>query len=244
MPEHYDVIVVGSGAGGGTLAHAPAPTGHRILILERGDFIRREKQNWDGQEVWVKHRYRNRGEWTDRDGKAFLPKQHYCVGGNTKMYGAVLFRKRERDFGEIHHVDGVSQAWPITYADLEPYYTRAEQLYHVHGERKRDPLAPPTTSPYPHPAMSHEPRVEQLTADLEGAGLHPFPLPLGIMIDEDDPVHSPCTAATLATASRACCTPRPTRGWCAWSLRSRIPTSRCAPMRMSAGWRPPPTVAA
>ncbi len=192
MPEHFDVIVIGSGAGGGTLAHALAPTGKRILILERGDFIRREKQNWNATEVWVKHRYRNSGNWTDKEGGVFLPKQHYYVGGNTKMYGAVLFRKRERDFGEVRHVDGISEAWPISYDDLEPYYTRAEQLYHVHGERKVDPLEPWTSGPFPYPAMSHEPRVEQLSADLESAGLHPFHLPLGIMIDEDDPVHSPC----------------------------------------------------
>ncbi len=192
MIDHYDVIVIGSGAGGGTLAHALAPTGKRILILERGDFIAREKQNWDAQEVWVKHRYRNSGRWTDQEGGTFLPKQHYYVGGNTKFYGAVLFRTREQDFGEIRHVDGLSEAWPITYRDLEPYYTRAEQLYHVHGERKLDPSEPPTTGLFPHPAMSHEPRVEQLAADLSAAGLHPFPLPLGIMIDEDDPAHSPC----------------------------------------------------
>ena len=100
MPEHFDLIVIGSGAGGGTLAHALAPTGKRILILERGDYLRREKQNWDATEVWIKHRYRNSGNWTDQEGGAFLPKQHYYVGGNTKMYGAVLFRKREQDFGE------------------------------------------------------------------------------------------------------------------------------------------------
>ncbi|HEY1278041.1 MAG TPA: NAD(P)-binding protein, partial [Acidimicrobiales bacterium] len=126
MSEHFDVIVIGSGAGGGTLAHALAPSGKRILMLERGDFIRREKQNWNAAEVWIKHRYRNSGKWTDKDGGAFLPKQHYYVGGNTKMYGAVLFRKRERDFGEVRHVDGISEAWPITYADLEPYYTKVE----------------------------------------------------------------------------------------------------------------------
>ena len=108
------------------------------------------------------------------------------------MYGAVLFRKREQDFGEVRHVDGVSEAWPISYADLEPYYTRAEQLYHVHGERKVDPVEPWASGPFPYPAMSHEPRVEQLSADLERAGLHPFHLPLGIMIDEGDPARSPC----------------------------------------------------
>ena len=191
--DHYDVIIIGSGAGGGTLAHALAPTGKRILILERGGYVPREIENWSSRAVWGDLRYRNSGKWTDgTTGKAFTPKQHYYVGGNTKFYGAVLFRMRERDFGEITHVDGVSPAWPITYGDLEPYYTRAEHLYHVHGERKVDPFEPPTTGPYPYPPMSDEPRIAQLRGDLERAGLNPFWLPLGIMIDEATPEHSPC----------------------------------------------------
>src|SRR6266498_2447668 len=108
MPEHYDVIVIGSGAGGGTLTYALAPTGKRVLLLERGGWYPREKENWDSTAVWGDLRYRNAGHWTDQNGKEFNPKQHYYVGGNTKVYGAVLFRKRERDFGPVHHVDGVS----------------------------------------------------------------------------------------------------------------------------------------
>ena len=120
MTDHYDVIVIGSGAGGGTLTHALAPTGQRILLLERGDFLPREPQNWDSRSVWVDLRYRNPGTWTDSDtGMEFTPKQHYYVGGNTKFYGAILFRFRERDFGSIQHVDGVSPAWPVDYADFE-----------------------------------------------------------------------------------------------------------------------------
>ncbi len=191
--DHYDVIIIGSGAGGATLAHSLADTGKRILILERGDFLPREKQNWDSVEIWGKQRYRNSGKWMDgTSGKSFTPKQHYYVGGNTKFYGAVLFRMRENDFGEIHHVDGVSPAWPISYGQLEPYYTQAEILYHVHGERGIDPLDPPSESAYPYPAVSDEPRIEQLRADLTTAGLHPFPLPMGIMIDEDRPHESRC----------------------------------------------------
>ena len=114
MTDHYDVIVIGSGAGGGTLTHALAPTGKRILLLERGDFLPREPQNWDSKSVWVDLRYHNSGKWTDADtGEEFPPKQNYYVGGNTKVYGAILFRFRERDFGEIQHVDGISPAWPL-----------------------------------------------------------------------------------------------------------------------------------
>ena len=135
MTDHYDVIVIGSGAGGGTLTHALAPTGKRILLLERGGFLPREPQNWDSKSVWVDLRYHNSGTWTDADTREeFAPKQNYYVGGNTKVYGAILFRFRERDFGEIQHVDGISPAWPVSYADFEPYYTRAEHLYHVHGQ--------------------------------------------------------------------------------------------------------------
>jgi choline dehydrogenase-like flavoprotein len=193
MVDHYDVIVMGSGAGGGTLTYSLAPTGKRILLLERGDFMPREPQNWDSQSVWLDGRYHNSGKWTDvSTGKQFAPKQHYYVGGNTKVYGAILFRFRERDFGEIQHVDGVSPAWPIDYRDLEPYYSRAEHLYHVHGERGVDPDDPPSRAPYRYPALSHEPRIAELESDLSAIGLHPFPLPVGLMYDESAPQFSPC----------------------------------------------------
>jgi choline dehydrogenase-like flavoprotein len=193
MPEHYDVIVIGSGAGGGTLTHALAPTGKRLLLLERGDFLPREVQNWDPRSIWLDGRYHNSGRWTDAStGERFSPKQNYYVGGNTKFYGAILFRFREKDFGEVRHVDGVSPAWPIDYADLEDYYTRAERLYQVHGSRGVDPDDPPSAHDYPFPPISHEPRIAQLERDLRGLGLHPFPLPNGILLDEREPSTSPC----------------------------------------------------
>jgi choline dehydrogenase-like flavoprotein len=192
MTEHYDVIVIGSGAGGGTLTHSLAPTGKRILLLERGGWYPREPENWDSRAVWGDLRYRNAGHWTDQDGKMFNPKQHYYVGGNTKVYGAVLFRFRERDFNAVHHVDGVSPAWPVSYADFEPWYAAAEELYTVHGQRGADPTEAWASGPYPWPAVSHEPRIEQLAHDLKGVGLAPFPLPLGIMLDEQMPERSAC----------------------------------------------------
>jgi choline dehydrogenase-like flavoprotein len=193
MTDHYDVIVIGSGAGGGTLTHALAPTGKRVLLLERGGYLPREVENWDSRAVWLDKRYANAGKWLDTGtGKAFTPKQHYYVGGNTKVYGAILFRFREQDFRSSQHVDGESPAWPIAYGDLEPWYTRAEALYQVHGERGSDPTEPPSAAPYPHPAISHEPRIEQLASDLRGAGLTPFPLPNGILIDEASPHTSAC----------------------------------------------------
>ena len=192
MAEHYDVIVIGSGAGGGTLTWSLAPTGKRILLLERGGWMPREKQNWDSVAVWGDKRYRNSGYWLDGDGKEFLPKQHYYVGGNTKVYGAILFRMRECDFGPVHHVDGISPAWPLNSADWDPWYTAAEQLYSVHGERGVDPTEPFTEAPFPYPPISHEPRIEELAHDLKAAGLAPFPLPNGILIDEANPERSAC----------------------------------------------------
>src|SRR6266446_7774813 len=137
--QHYDVIIIGTGAGGGTLAHRLAPSGKRILLLERGTYVPREKENWDSHAVVVENRYHVKEPWLDKNGKEFHAGTHYYVGGNTKFYGAALIRLRERDFGEIRHHDGISAAWPIGYDDLEPYYTQAEHLYQVHGTRGVDP---------------------------------------------------------------------------------------------------------
>jgi choline dehydrogenase-like flavoprotein len=188
----YDVIIIGTGAGGGTLAHRLAPSGKRILILERGDFVPREKANWDSRAVNVEARYHTREVWQDKDGRPLHPHTNYYVGGNTKFYGAALFRLRERDFGELGHHGGVSPAWPISYADLEPFYTEAERLYSVHGERGVDPTEPFASGPYPFPAVSHEPRIQRLHDDLLRQGLQPFHVPLGVRLDESDRGRSPC----------------------------------------------------
>ena len=163
----YDVIIIGTGAGGGTLAHRLAPTGKRILLLERGDWVPREKQNWDSHAVAVENRYHVKEGWLDRYGREFHPGTHYFVGGNTKFYGAALIRMRREDFGEVRHHGGVSPAWPIAYDALEPYYTEAEHLYHVHGVRGSDPTEPPASAPYKYPALSHEPRIQELVDDLK-----------------------------------------------------------------------------
>jgi choline dehydrogenase-like flavoprotein len=190
--ERYDIAVIGTGAGGGTLAHALASTGKRILLLERGDYVRREPANWSTRAVNLEGRYQTKEVWRDRDGQPLHPHTNYNVGGNTKFYGAALFRLRREDFGPLRHWGGVSPAWPIAYEDLEPYYTRAERLYHVHGQRGADPTEPPASAPYPHPAVSHEPRIQALAEDFMRQGLQPFPVPLGIMLDEKDPRRSPC----------------------------------------------------
>jgi choline dehydrogenase-like flavoprotein len=190
--NHYDVIIIGTGAGGGTLAYKLAPSGKRILLLERGDYVRREKENWSSRAVNIEARYNTKEVWRDQENQPLHPHTNYYVGGNTKFYGAALFRLRKEDFGELRHFDGVSPAWPIRYEDLEPYYAEAERIYNVHGHRGEDPTEPPASGPFPYPAISHEPRIAALSDHFVGRGLHPFHVPLGIMLDEQDPSTSRC----------------------------------------------------
>src|SRR6476660_8130619 len=186
MAQHYDVIVIGTGAGGGTIAHRLAPSGRRILMLERGDYLPRERDNWDSNAVFVRGKYRAPEFWYDQHGREFPPELNYYVGGNTKFYGAALFRLRPEDFREIHHHGGLSPAWPIDYSDLEPYYTQAERLYRVHGNHGEDPTEGPASAQYAHPPVQHEPRIQQLSDDLEKQGLHPFHLPIGVDLTQDE----------------------------------------------------------
>jgi choline dehydrogenase-like flavoprotein len=192
MSESYDVIIIGSGAGGGTLAHALGNAGKNILLLERGDFLPRELDNWDAKPVFVDGKYISKDTWFDRDGKPFQPQVHYFVGGATKLYGAALYRLRPQDFGEIKHANGMSPAWPLTYDDFEPWYSEAERLYQVHGNGGEDPTEGHRSQPYPFPAVSHEPRLQEISDGLAKRGYHPFHAPCGIMLDEPDRPRSNC----------------------------------------------------
>ncbi len=192
MADDFDVIIVGTGAGGGTLAHTLAPTGKHILLLERGDFLTRETANWDPKAVFVDGRYISPDTWYDHDGTPFQPQVHYFVGGATKMYGAALYRLRPQDFGEIRHADGISPAWPVSYDEFEPWYTRAEWLYQVHGMHGKDPTEGRWSRQYPWPPVSHEPRIQAISDALEAGGYHPFPAPCGILLDEADRPASQC----------------------------------------------------
>ena len=190
--SHYDVIIIGTGAGGGTLARHLAPSGKQILLLERGGWLRREPQNISAEEVFVNNRYVSADTWRYENGEEFQPQIHYCVGGATKLYGAALYRLRAEDFGELKHHDGLSPAWPIGYGELEPYYALAEQRYCVHGARGEDPTEPPSSGPYPFPAVSHEPRIQQLSDDLVALGHHPFHAPCGVLLNESNMAFSAC----------------------------------------------------
>jgi choline dehydrogenase-like flavoprotein len=196
----YDLIVIGSGPGGASLAQKLAKTGRRILLLERGDYLPRSPSNWDSQTVFVEGAYQAKETWYGADGREFHPGLHYFVGGNSKVYGAALLRLRERDFGEILHSDGVSPAWPLQYEAFEPYYAEAERLFHVHGRRGEDPTEPPSSGPFPHPAVSHEPRIEALSDSFAKVGLRPFHLPLGILLDEKNGKPTPTSVCIRCDA--------------------------------------------
>ncbi len=186
MNHHYDIIIIGTGAGGGTIAQALSETPARILIVERGDFVPQEEENWDPEAVWKHLRYRARDRWLDDQGREFVPYTHYGVGGNTKFWGSVLYRLRREDFQSIEHLDGVSPAWPIDYDTLAPYYDRAERLYHVRGADGADPTEP-ARSPYPYEPVPHSAQMAAIVERLREQGLHPSPLPLGLLrVGEDD----------------------------------------------------------
>ncbi|WP_346012230.1 GMC family oxidoreductase [Streptomyces sp. SID3343] len=175
-----DIAIIGSGMGGATLAYALRESGARVVVIERGDFLPREYENWSPDAVFTQGRYRNGEQWYDSEHRPFRPGVHYYVGGNTKVYGATLPRFRESDFeaGQLH--EGESSAWPITYRDLEPHYGSAERLYRVHGTRGQDPTDPWRSSDYPFPGVAHEPAIAHLADALRTQGLTPFDMPIGI----------------------------------------------------------------
>ncbi|WP_328665468.1 GMC family oxidoreductase [Streptomyces sp. NBC_00322] len=177
---HCDVLIIGSGMGGATLARALADSGARILIVEQGGFLPRERENWSPSDVFERGRYKNAPLWEDSAGRTFRPGVYHYVGGSTKMYGASLPRFREEDFTAVEHREGTSSAWPFSYTDLEPYYGAAEEWYRVHGSPGQDPTEPPRSQPYPFPALEHEPYIADLSDRLKHQGLHPYAMAMGV----------------------------------------------------------------
>jgi choline dehydrogenase-like flavoprotein len=210
--QHYDVIIIGTGAGGGTLAHKLAPTGKKILLLERGEFQAKESSEVEDLELFKKEQYHAPEQWYDRDGEPFSPQTNYAVGGNTKTYSGVLMRLRERDFEEVQHQSGVSPAWGLTYKDFEPYYTAAETLYQVHGKTGDDPTEPPHSTAYPLAEVAHESPIQEISDGLSKQGLHPAYLPLGLgdqgRTDSEDTGATPASKhpnVTLKTSAQVVC---------------------------------------
>jgi choline dehydrogenase-like flavoprotein len=183
--DHYDVLVIGSGPDGATTAARVAETGKRVLLLERGDFLPRERENWNSQAVFGDLKYTADETFYDLHDRPFRPELHYYVGGNSKVYGAALTRLLPSDFGDVQHLSGIAPAWPLSYQEMEPYYVRAERLFWAHGQHGEDPFAGFSSRDYPYPPVRHEPRIQQLSDGLSQLGLHPFHLPLGVRLIQD-----------------------------------------------------------
>lgn len=180
LDRAFDIIIIGTGVGGGTLAFALRASGAHILLVERGDYLPVEPENWRPEEVFDRGRYKAKEAWLGPNDVPFHPGVHYFVGGNTKVFGAAFPRLRRQDFMALEHMEGVSPAWPVTYDEMEPYYGRAESIYFVHGDPSHDPTEPPRSQPYPFPAVPHEPAVAAMVNRLRAHGLHPYPMPIGI----------------------------------------------------------------
>lgn len=184
-PDHdgdisCDVAIVGAGIGGATLAWALRETGTRVVVIEQGDFLPRERENWSPRAVHIEDRYKNSRKWVDGEtGDEFMPGNYHYVGGSSKFYGATMPRFRESDFDEVQLKDGTSPAWPVSYADIEPFYTAAEALYWVHSAGD-DPTDPPRSQPYPWPAIPHEAPIARVAKKFKKQGLKPFSLPQSV----------------------------------------------------------------
>jgi choline dehydrogenase-like flavoprotein len=175
-----DIAIIGAGVGGATLAWALRKSGARVLVIEQGDFLPRERENWSPTAVHRQGRYKNSAYWIDDDdGQEFQPGNYHYVGGSSKLYGATMPRFREDDFEEVELLDGTSPAWPISYADLEPYYTRAEKLFWVHGGGG-DPTEPPRSGPFPFPPLPHDPAIAKVANSFARQGLRPYVLPQAV----------------------------------------------------------------
>ncbi|MGB7376382.1 MAG: GMC family oxidoreductase [Rivularia sp. (in: cyanobacteria)] len=211
--QHYDVIIIGTGAGGGTLARKLAPTGKKILVLEQGDFLEKESSQLVDVEVFKKESFHAPEQWYEEDGDSFYPQTSYSVGGNTKIYSGVLQRMREKDFEKVQHQDGFSPEWEVKYKDFEPYYTEAEKLYQVHGKAGDDLTEPARSEDFPLPTVDSEPQIEDICTRISKQGLNPAYLPIGVgkqgRTDSEDTGISPTLQkydnVTLKTQAKVLC---------------------------------------
>ncbi|NEY92068.1 GMC oxidoreductase [Tabrizicola oligotrophica] len=178
-----DLIIIGSGIGGATLAAALAPSGQKILILEKGERLLPAPEARDDVAIFRRGHYAPTETWMGSDGTPFVAGNYYVVGGNSKFFGAVMYRYRETDFQPRAHLQGASPGWPMSYAELEPWYGRAEALYKVRGTAGEDPTEPPHSTAYGFPPVPDEPVMQKVRARLAKAGAHPSSLPLAIDID-------------------------------------------------------------
>ena len=178
-----DIIIIGSGMGGASLAYGLRGSGKRVLILERGERLADSPEARDAEAIFGRSHFKSDEHWFDAEGQAFHPGNYYLAGGNTKFYGAVLLRYRAEDFRPLRHLEGTTPGWPFDYAEIEPWYSAAERLYEVRGALGHDPTEPPHSAPYPHPPVPDEPSVADLAQRLRAQGLRVGPVPLAVDIE-------------------------------------------------------------
>jgi len=182
IAAHYDIVIIGSGIGGATILNALSDSGARILLLERGEQLPETSAARDADEVFVKQSFKSDERWRNADGELFSPGNYYYLGGNSKFYGAVMLRYRERDFARIDFAAGTSPAWPFSYRELAPFYQRAETLYQVRGTVGEDSCDPSGERGFVEPPIADEPYIAHVRQRLLKKGYHPFSLPLAVDI--------------------------------------------------------------
>lgn len=181
--DSADIVIIGSGMGGATMAWALADTGAKIVILEKGHQLQDSPEARDPRAIFQRGHFRPKENWYSPDGTAFNPGNYYYHGGNTKFYGAVLLRYRSEDFDGLEHADGSTPAWPFRYSELAPFYDTAERLYKVCGSLGEDPTEPQHQGAYPFPPVPDEPSIADVRARLKRLGLNPSSLPMGLDLD-------------------------------------------------------------
>ncbi len=175
-----DIVIIGSGIGGATAAFALAGTGARILVLERGERLVDTPETRDARAIFQQGVFRTRESWLDGRGQPFSPGNFYNVGGNSKFFGAIMYRYRAEDFSARRHMEGSTPDWPFGYDDLEPWYGAAEKLFRVRGELGDDPTEPPHSTGYDFPAVPDEPSLAIARERLRRQGIHASSLPIAV----------------------------------------------------------------